>query len=382
MLGFAFNEEQNMIRTMVKDFGKKEIAPGLKSRMEARTFPKDLIKKMGEQGFMGLNIADKYGGELKEAVTLGVILEELCRYGGDAGIYVFNAYASASFVNLAAEEVKAEWLSAMAKGETTVNMGATEAEAGSDLGNLKTFAKKDGDYYIINGEKNRVSCGAVGDAAIVLAKTDSSRKSITPFLVPYSLPGISRSPIRDMGSESTEASILSLEDVRVHKNYLLGDEEGRGFVETMRTFDCNRALLGLMALAKAAVSVDESCEYVKQRVQFGKQLAKFEALSFKLAEAATQIELGRWLCYKALWMKDQGLRHSKESAMAKWWCTQTAAEIIHNCLLIHGHYGYSQDLPFECRLKEVIGEQIGDGAPEIMKIIIAREIIGREAIPY
>lgn len=382
MLDFTFTEDQIMLRQMVKDFAKKEIAPGLKERLKNHSFPAELIKKMGELGLMGLNIPEKYGGEPRDAITLGVILEELCRHAGDAGIFVFNGFASACFIGLASEEVKAEWFPPMARGEKVVCMGATEADAGSDLSNLKTIAKKDGDNYVINGEKNRVSFGKAGAALIVLAKTSPTSKAITPFLVPYNIPGVSLAPISDMGSESTEASIVSLEDVRIPNNYMLGDEEGRGFAATLKTFDCNRALLGIMALAKAEISLEEACEYSKQRIVFGKPLAKFEGISFKLAEAATKIELGRWLCYRALWMKDQGLRHSKESAMAKWWCTQAAADIIHDCILLHGHYGYSKDLPFEHRLTEVIGEQIGDGTPDIMKIVISRDILGREFLPY
>jgi cyclohexanecarboxyl-CoA dehydrogenase len=382
MLDYSFSEDQIMLRQMVKDFAKAEIAPGLKERSRTHTFPPELIKKMGDLGLMGLNIPEKYGGEPRDAVTLGVILEELCRHAGDAGIFVFNGFASSCFIALASDEVKAAWFPPMARGEKVVCMGATEAEAGSDLGNLKTIARKDGDYYVINGEKNRVSFGQAGSALVVLAKTSPTSKSITPFLVPYDTPGVSLTPISDMGAEATQASIVSFEDVRIPKNYMLGDAEGRGFVETMRTFDCNRALLGIMALAKAEISLEEACEYAKQRIVFGKPLAKFEGVSFKLAEAATKIELGKWLCFKALWMKDQGLRHSKESAMAKWWCTQNAVDIIHDCLLIHGHYGYSTDLPFEHRLREVIGEQIGDGAPEIMKIVISRDILGREFLPY
>jgi cyclohexanecarboxyl-CoA dehydrogenase len=382
MLDFSFSEDQIMLRQMVKDFAKKEVAPGLKERLNTHSFPPDLIKKMGELGLMGLNIPEKYGGEPRDAVTLGVILEELCRHAGDAGIFVFNGFASSCFIALASEEVKNAWFPPMARGEKVVCMGATEADAGSDLSNLKTIARKDGDYYVINGEKNRVSFGKAGSALVVLAKTSTTSKAITPFLVPYDIPGVSLTPIFDMGAESTEASIVSLEDVRIPKSYMLGDAEGRGFIETMRTFDCNRALLGIMALAKAEISLEEACEYSKQRIVFGKPLAKFEGISFKLAEAATKLELGKWLCFKALWMKDQGLRHSKESAMAKWWCTKNAEDIIHDCLLIHGHYGYSKDLPFEHRLREVIGEQIGDGAPEIMKIVISRDILGREFLPY
>ena len=382
MLDFSFSEEQNMIRNMVRDFAQKEIAPGYKDRVKAETIPPEMIKKMADIGLMGLNIPEEYGGQPRDAITAGIVMEELARYAEDAALLVFYTYGQAYFLMLAPDEVKEEWLPAMARGEKMVLVAATEAEAGSDLGNLKTTARKDGDYYVLNGEKNRTSFAYQGHASIVLAKTDPASRYITPFLVPMNLPGITLAHIDDMGVESTSSGILSLEDVRIPKKYLLGDEEGKGFVEMMRTFDYNRVFLALMAVAKAEISLEETCAYTKQRVQFGKPLAKFQAISFKLAEAATYIELGRWLCYRALWMSDNGLRHSKESAMVKWWCTSKAFDIIHDCLLTHGHYGYSKDLPFEQRLRDVIGGEMGDGTAEIMKIIISREMLGREFLPY
>jgi len=382
MLDFTFTEEQNMIRTMVRDFAQKEIAPSYPARIKAESIPREMIKKMADIGLMSLNIPEEYGGEPRDAVTVGIVLEELARHAEDAALLVFYNYGQASFLTLAPDEVKEEWLPAMARGEKMVLVSATEAEAGSDLANLKTTARKDGDYYILNGEKNRTSFAYLGDATIVLAKTDPALRRITPFLVPLDLTGITKAHIADMGVESTSAGIISLEDVRLPKKYLLGDEEGSGFVEIMRYFDINRILLSLMALGKADVSLEETCEYAKQRVQFGKPLAKFEGISFKLAEAATCIELGRWLCYRTLWMKDNGIRHSKESAMVKWWCSKMAFNIIHQCLLTHGHYGFSKDLPFEQRLRDVVVVQIGDGTWEIMKLIIAREMLGREFLPY
>jgi cyclohexanecarboxyl-CoA dehydrogenase len=382
MLDFTFTEEQNMIKTMVRDFAQKEVAPGYKDRVKAQSIPRELIKKIADIGLMGLNIPEEYGGQPRDAVTIGIIMEELARHADDAAWLVFNNYSQSSFLVLAPDEVKEEWLPAMARGEKIVLMAATEAEAGSDLGNLKTTARKDGDCYILNGEKNRTTFAHQGDAGVVLAKTDPSSRRITPFLVPLDLPGVTITGIDDMGAEPISGGIVSLEEVRIPQKYLLGDEEGKGFIETMRTFDCLRVFGALTAMAKAEVSLEETCEYAKQRVQFGKPIAKFEGISFKLAEAATCIELGRWLCYRTLWMKDNGLRHSKESAMVKWWCTRTAFNIIHECLLTHGHYGFSKDLPLEQRLRDVVVVEIGDGTAEIMKLIIAREMLGREFLPY
>jgi cyclohexanecarboxyl-CoA dehydrogenase len=382
MLDFTFTEEQNMIRQMVRDFSRKEIAPGYKERVRAQSIPRLLMKKMGEVGLMGLSIPEPYGGQPKDAVTVGLIIEEVAKHAEDAALLVSYNYGQAFFIMLASDEVKQEWLPAMAQGEKLVLMAITEAEAGSDLANLKTTARRDGDHYILNGEKNRVSFAYLGDATILLAKTDTASRRPTPFLVPMNLPGVTKAHIEDMGVESTSAGIVSFEDVRVPKKYLLGDEEGKGFVQMMRAFDFNRIFLALMALAKAEVSLEETWDYAKRRVQFGQPLAKFEGVSFKLAEAATYLELGKWLCYRVLWMKDKGMRHTKESAMAKWWCTRIAFEIIHECLLTHGHYGYSRDLPFEQRLRDTVGVEIGDGTAEVMKLIIAREILGREFLTY
>jgi cyclohexanecarboxyl-CoA dehydrogenase len=382
MLDFSFTEEQEMIRNMIKDFGQKELAPGYAARVKAGAVPKEMIKKIADLGFLGMNVPEQYGGIMKDAVTTGVVLEELAKYADDGAYLVFNNYGLVNFVMLGTDELKDEWLPAMISGDRIVLMGATEAEAGSDLANCKTTAKKDGDYYILNGEKNRVTFLMQGHAAAVLAKTDPSSRRLTPFLVPFDIPGVSRAPIADMGTESLGGGIMSMEDVRLPRKYLLGDEEGKGFYTAMRTFDCVRAFGSLESLAKAESTYLETLEYAKQRVQFNRPLAKFQGVSFRLAEAATYLELGRWLCYKVLWLKDHNMRHSKEAAMAKWWCPRIAFNIIHECLLIHGHYGYSKDLPIEQNLRDAVLTEIGDGTAEIMKGIIVREILGREYLDY
>lgn len=380
MLDFTFSEEQNMLRTMVRDFGSKELAATYKDRVKEERIPPELIRKVADLGLMGLNIPEEYGGFPKDAVTNGIVVEELAKYADDASWLVFNNYGLAAIVGLGCEEIKEEWLPAMASGEKIVCMGATEAEAGSDLGNLKTNFKKDGDLYILNGEKNRVTFAPQGHAVMVLAKSDITSRRITPFLVPLNMPGISISKIEDIGCEATTGGIVSLEDVRLPEKYLLGDQEGKGFYVTMRAFDCLRAFGSLQSLAKAEVTLQETIEYSKQRVQFGQPISRFQGTSFRIAEAATYLELGRWLCYRVLWLKDNDLPHRKESAMAKWWCPRIAFNIIHECLLIHGHYGYSKDLPIEQRLRDSILTEIGDGTAEIMKLIISRDIIGREFV--
>lgn len=380
MLDFSFTEEQNMLRTMVRDFGRKELAPSYKERVKNERIPPELIKKVADLGLMGLNIPEQYGGSPKETVTVGVILEELARHADDGAWLAFNNFSAGGIVALGPEETREEWLPAMNRGEKIVCMGATEADAGSDLANLKTTFKRDGEYYLLNGEKNRVTFAMQGHAMITLAKAAPDSRKITPFLVPLDAPGVSIAPIADIGCESLKGGIISLQNVRLPRRYLLGDEEGKGFQAVMRTFDCVRVFGSLESLAKATTAYEETVEYTKQRIQFGKPISKFQGTSFRLAECATYLELGRWLCYRALWMRDQGLRHSKEAAMVKWWCPRIAFNIIHECLLIHGHYGYSKDLPFEQHLRDALLTEIGDGTAEIMKLIISRNILGREFV--
>jgi cyclohexanecarboxyl-CoA dehydrogenase len=219
-------------------------------------------------------------------------------------------------------------------------------------------------------------------AAIVFARTGGARaRGVTAVLVPLDLPGVSRSALRDLGSRAIGRAVLSFDHVRVPTSHRLG-AEGAGFHQVMRGFDFNRVIIALACLGVAQVALEETIDYVKERRTFGQPLARYEGVSFPIAEAATHIEAARWLAYRALWLADRGAPYTKESAMVKWWAPKLAVEVIHQCLLLHGHYGYTDELPFEQRLRDVIGLEIGDGTPEVMKIVVARELMGRESLPY
>jgi cyclohexanecarboxyl-CoA dehydrogenase len=223
----------------------------------------------------------------------------------------------------------------------------------------------------------------VAHAAMVFARTGpgAGARGVTAFLVPLDLPGVTRSALHDLGSRAVGRAVLSFDHVRVPASHRLGPE-GAGFYEVMRGFDFNRVLIALACLGVAQVSLEETMRYVQERRAFGRPIVQFEGVSFPLAEAATLLEAARLLSYKALWLADRGERHTKEAAMAKWWAPKLAVETIHQCLLLHGHYGYTDELPFGQRLRDVIGLEIGDGTAEIMKLIVARELMGREALPY
>jgi len=263
-----------------------------------------------------------------------------------------------------------------------MGLALSEPGAGSDAKAMTSRARRDGDEYVLDGEKSGISLLMAADACVVFAKTDpAGARGVTAFLVPMDAPGVTLLPFRDMGSRPVGRGGLHLDGVRVPADYRVG-EEGKGFYSVMNAFDYSRFIIGLMCLGAAEASLDETIAYVTQRHAFGQPLARFEGVQFPIAEHATYIEAARWLCYRGLWLRDADRPHTKEAAMAKWWAPKVAVECIHDCLLLHGQYGYSQDLPHEQRLRDVMGLQIGDGTAQVQKIIIARELMGREYLPY
>jgi len=384
MIDFSFTEEQELLRRTVEKFAREELAPKYAQGDRNWLFPAEQVEKMAALGLFGLNIPNEYGGRQTDFVTIGLVVEELAR--GDFNCvlpFMMTLYSGHALGGYGSENLKREWLPRIAQGKTLLAVGATEPSAGSDLAHLKTKAVRDGDDYVLNGEKNSVSMSNA-DLFVVMARTDpqaSPARGISLFLFSRELPGVSISEFRDLGCRSIPRGQLFMEEVRIPKTSLIGPE-GIGFKVFMGFLDFNRPLIGLKCLAVAQESLKETMEHVTTKEAFGKPLARFEGISFAIAEAATKIEAARWLCYRTLWLRDRGLPHTKESSMCKWWVPKVCDEIIHRCLLLHGHYGYTDELPLEQRLREVIGWQIGDGSAEIQKIIIARELMGREALPY
>jgi cyclohexanecarboxyl-CoA dehydrogenase len=316
-------------------------------------------------------------------VTVGIAAEEISRGDFNCGYALIENCLNGAILQHASESTKAAWLPGMARGDHVVAVAVTEARGGSDAASMQTRAVQRGDEYILNGEKSGISLVMPAAAVIVFAKTNqqAGARGVSTFLVPTHLPGVSRTPLKDMGERAIQRGSLFLDDVRLPRDALIG-AEGQGFYLVMNAFDYSRVIIALMCIGAAEQSLDETIAYVKERQAFGRPLAKFEGVSFPIAEHATMLEAARWLCYRTLWLRDQGLPHSKEAAMVKWWGPKVAVEAIHECLLLHGHYGYTQDLPLEQRLRDVIGLEIGDGTAQISKVVVARELFGREFLPY
>ena len=383
-MDLAFSPEQEELVRILRQFARRDLAPQSAAWDRSGQFPWEAWRRMGELGLLGLRVPAAYGGQESDFVTLGIAMEEIGR-GDFACTYGIQLAGLAGEIlgRSAPEEIKARWLPPVARGEAVMALALTEPGAGSDAANLACRAEREGGDYVLTGEKSGISLGMAAQSAIVFARTDPAGRArgITAFLVDLAQPGVSKSPLRDMGTRAIGRAVLSFDHVRVPASHRLG-EEGTGFYQVMQGFDYNRIGIALACLGVAEQSLEETIAYVKERKAFGRALARFEGVSFPIAEAATQVEACRWLCYRAMWLADQGRPHTKESAMTKWWGPRLSVETIHQCLLLHGHYGYTDELPFEQRMRDVIGLEIGDGAAEVMKMVVARELMGRESLPY
>jgi cyclohexanecarboxyl-CoA dehydrogenase len=383
-MDFAFSSEQEELVRTLRAFASKELAPRSREWDKSGEFPWTAWRQMGELGLLGFRHPVQHGGSEIDLVSMGIAMEEVARgdFSATYGIQLAGLAGQILGQN-ASEEIKARWLPPCARGEEIVALALTEPGVGSDAANLACRAEREGDGYVITGEKSGISLGMVAQAAIVFARTDADARArgVTAFLVPLDLPGVARSPLSDLGTRAVVRAVLAFDHVKVPASHRVG-AEGTGFHQVMQGFDYNRVLIALACLGAAQVSLEGTMAYVKERKAFGRSLATFEGVSFPIAEAATQIDAARWLCYRALWLADRGLPHTKESAMVKWWAPKLSVETIHQCLLLHGHYGYTDELPFEQRMRDVIGLEIGDGTAQIMKIIVARELMGRETLPY
>jgi cyclohexanecarboxyl-CoA dehydrogenase len=375
-------EQEELVRTL-RAFAAKELRPRSPQWDKTGEFPWDTYRQMATMGLLSLRMPAAYGGQETDLLTFGIAMEEIARgdFGSTYGMQLAGLAGEILGRN-AGEEIKAQWLPAITRGEAVVALALTEPGVGSDAASLACRAERDGEAYVITGEKSGISLGMVAHAAVVFARTGGGgARGVTAFLVPLAGPGVSRSPLRDLGTRAVARAVLAFDHVRVPATHRLG-AEGTGFRQVMRGFDYNRVGIALACLGAAQVSLEETMAYVKERSAFGRRLATFEGVSFPLAEAATHVDACRWLCYRALWLADRGRPYTKESAMTKWWAPRLAVETIHQCLLFHGHYGYTDELPFEQRMRDVMGLEIGDGTAEVMKVIVARELMGRESLPY
>jgi cyclohexanecarboxyl-CoA dehydrogenase len=290
----------------------------------------------------------------------------------------------AIIMSSAAPAMAGHWVPRMISGEALLGICVTEPSGGSDAANMTLRCRRDGDSYVLNGEKTSITFADCADAFIVFARTGSAESGaagITAMIVPANTPGVARTRFNDVGSRIIGRGSVFFEDVTVPVENRLG-EENQGFTHVMRGFDYSRALIALECVGSAQASLDEAWEYTKTRTAFGAPIAQYQGVTFPLVEGETNIAAVRQLSYHALELRDAGKPHTAEAAMVKWLGPKTAFDVIHQCLLTFGHYGWSMDLPHQQRMRDVMGLEIGDGTAGIMKLIVARERIGRVAVQY
>ncbi len=378
---FSETETQQSVKAMVRDFAEKNIRPHIMDWDEAQYFPIELFKQLGELGLMGVLVPEEYGGSGLGYQEYVDIIVEVARVCGSIGLSLaaHNSLCTGHILAFASEEQKQKWLPKLATAEWIGAWGLTEANTGSDALRMMTTAVEDGDDYIINGAKNWITHGKSGDIAVVMVRTgeQGSSKGISAIVVERGTPGFSAGKKENkLGMRASETTEMIFDNCRVPKANLLGNV-GEGFKQAMKVLDGGRISIAALALGIAKGAFDAAVAYSKQRQQFGQPISSFQAISFKLADMATEIEAAELLIRQAADLKNRHLPMTKESAMAKYFASEVSVKVATDAVQIFGGYGYTKDFPVEKFYRDSKLCTIGEGTSEIQKIVIAREVLSR-----
>ncbi len=384
-MNFDFDDTELSFQAALRRYASERLRP-MSARWDlGERLPRAIVAELGELGVLGIRVPVEFGGSDGSYLLAGIAAEELGR--GDLSITLLLQLSLIAADLIGAHggpALRAQLLPKIATGERIVAFGLTEPGAGSDAAAIRSTAQQDGDSWILSGEKASISLAGFADDCIVFARLQGETSvphGMGAFVVPLDAPGVSREVYQSVGEKLSERGALRFDAVRVPAHHQLGGA-GSGFIQAMEAFDYNRAIIALACLGTAAQSLDETIAYTKARHTFGKPFAQREGVAFQVAEHLTHVAAARHLAYHTLWLRDQGRGHTKEAAMAKWYAPKIALEAIHACVVLHGWVGYDQTLPFGQRLRDVMGLEIGDGTPEIMKGVVAREVYGREFTAY
>lgn len=372
-------DEQQMIRDLAMDFAKNEIKPVSGDLDREGRFPSELVRRLGELGFMGIFIPEEYGGSGLDTFSYVLALEEICKACASTGVImsVNNSLVCEPILRFGTEKQKQKYLPPLSRGEKLGCFSLSEPAAGSDAGSITATAIRDGDHYVINGTKNWVTNGPEADVIILFASIDPSKrhKGITAFIVEKETPGvIVGRREQKLGIKASSTSQLIFEECHVPAQNRLG-EEGQGFKIAMQTLDAGRIGIGAQAVGIAQAAFEEAVRYSKERESFGRRISEFQGIQFMLADMATRIEAARLLVWQAALMKDRGARITKEAAMAKLFSSETAMWVTTKAIQIHGGYGYTIDYPVERHFRDAKITEIYEGTSEIQRIVIASRVL-------
>jgi alkylation response protein AidB-like acyl-CoA dehydrogenase len=375
-MDFELSKEQKMIRDTVREFAEAEIAPIAAELDQQSRFPVEIFEKMGKLGFLGLPIPEEYGGAGADMVSYCLAVEEIGRACGGTGLS-YEAHVSLACVPIllyGTEEQKQKYLVPLASGEALGAFGLTEPGAGSDAGGTRTTAVRDGDEWVINGNKVFITNGGYARTVVLTAVTDKENQGISAFIVPTDTPGFSTSkPYDKMGMRASNTVELILENVRIPAENLLGPLNA-GFKQFLSTLDGGRVAIAALAVGIARAAFETALAYAKQRVQFGQSISKFQAIQHKLADMAMHIDLARNAVMKAAWLKDQGKPYTMEAAFAKLFASEMCTQTCLQAIQILGGNGYMKEYPVERHLRDAKLIEIGEGTSEIQRLVIARQL--------
>jgi alkylation response protein AidB-like acyl-CoA dehydrogenase len=380
-MDFRPTEEQVLLRRSVREFAETEIRPHVRAWDQEQHFPRELMPKLAALGLLGIQFPEQYGGAGMTAIDYCICIEELARVdpGVALSVAAHNGLCSSHIFLFGNEDQKQKYLTQLARGEKIGAWGLTESTSGSDAAGMRTTATRAGDCWVINGSKAFTTHGRVGDIMVVMAVTNraAGTKGISAFVVERGTPGLTPGKKEDkLGMRASDTSEVIFENCRVRADQLLGDE-GQGFVETMQVLDAGRIGIAALAVGLAQGAYEAALSYARDRRAFGTTIASFQAIQWKLADAATKIEAARLLTYRAAYLKARGERTTLQSSMAKLYASEIAVRVADDCVQIHGGYGFVKDYPAEKYFRDVKLTTIGEGTSEIQRLVIARQLLSR-----
>jgi alkylation response protein AidB-like acyl-CoA dehydrogenase len=379
MISFQETEGEQLLRRTVREFAENEIAPHSRKWDEEERFPAELIPKLAELGLLGMRVPEAYGGAAMSVQEVAIVIEEICRVDGSVGLTVasHNSLCTGHIQLAGTPEQHQRFLPRLARGEALGAWGLTEPSSGSDAAGAKSRAVKKGDRWVLNGSKTFITQGSVGSIYVILASTAPEKKQhgLTAFVLESGMKGFSVGKhIEKLGCRASDTCELNFADVEVPDENRLGEVDN-GFIDTLQILDKGRIGIAAMALGLAEGAQRAARAYARERKQFGRPLADNQAIQFMLADAATELAAARLLIRRAAWTADQGLRHTRESSMAKLWAAQAAMRACDRALQIHGGYGYTREFPVERALRDCKLCEIGEGTNEVQRMVIARELL-------